>query len=161
MFYTFGSADNEQNVARIGHVYLQEILKPIFCIKLYDSIYSGSILGTMIYWLISMYGNGIPVNLLKMCAYEIAGLNWPGPTAIRLENIVAVFKKGERGRVENYRFISLSSVTSKLLEHIIHSNIMDSLDTHSLSSTYISMGFDKTEVVKPNSLPQSETSVTA
>ena len=36
-----------------------------------------------------------------------------------------------RGMVENYRPISLTSVTSKILEHIVHSSIMDHLDKHS------------------------------
>ena len=34
--------------------------------------------------------------------------------------------------MENYRPISLTSVSSKILEHIIHSNIMDHLELHSL-----------------------------
>ena len=46
-------------------------------------------------------------------------------------HIVPVFKKGDRGSVENYRPISLTSVTSKILEHIVHSSIMDHLDKHS------------------------------
>ena len=45
--------------------------------------------------------------------------------------LVPVFKKGDRGSVENYSPISLTSVTSKILEHIVHSSIMDHLDKHS------------------------------
>ena len=81
-----------------------------------------------------------------MCANEIADVytllfqasidQGRLPSDWKTANIVPVFKKGDRGRVENYRPISLTSVTSKLLEHIIHSNIMDYLDTHSLLNTY-------------------------
>ena len=39
-----------------------------------------------------------------------------------------LFKKGDKSKPENYRPISLTSITCKLLEHIIHSNIMDHLE---------------------------------
>ena len=43
--------------------------------------------------------------------------------------IVPLFKKGDKARAVNYRPVSLTSISSKLLEHIIiHSNIMDHLD---------------------------------
>ena len=85
--------------------------------------------------------DGIPGNLLKICANELADVltllfqasldQGRLPQAWKQAFIVPVFKKGDRGRVENYRPISLTSVTSKLLEHIVHSNIMDHFEEHS------------------------------
>ena len=51
-------------------------------------------------------------------------------------NIVPVFKKGDKQLPENYRPISLTSISSKLLEHIIHTNIMIHLDTNNLLSPF-------------------------
>ena len=45
-------------------------------------------------------------------------------------NIVPVFKKGERHVASNYRPVSLTSIACKLLEHIVHSSIMDHFDRH-------------------------------
>ena len=85
--------------------------------------------------------DGIPGNLLKICANEIADVltllfqssldQGCLPSDWKQAHIVPVFKKGDRGLVENYRPISLTSVTSKILEHIVHSSIMDHLDKHS------------------------------
>ena len=47
-------------------------------------------------------------------------------------NISPIYKKGDRTQAENYRPISLTSVCCKVLEHIIHSNIMHHFDTHSV-----------------------------
>ena len=55
------------------------------------------------------------------------------PDDCRQANIAPVFKKGDRGVAVNYRPISLTSVCSKVLEHIINSQIMKHLDT--LTST--------------------------
>jgi hypothetical protein len=40
-------------------------------------------------------------------------------------NIVPIFKKGDRSKPSNYRPVSLTPVASKILEHIIVSQIMD------------------------------------
>ena len=47
-----------------------------------------------------------------------------------------IYKKGKnnRGIAENYRPISLTSVTCKLLEHIIHSNIIKHLEANTILS---------------------------
>ena len=42
--------------------------------------------------------------------------------------IVPVFKKGDRHQASNYRPVSLTSVACKVLEHVIHSQIMDHFD---------------------------------
>ena len=46
--------------------------------------------------------------------------------------MVPIFKKGDRLQPINYRPISLTSITCKMLEHIITSNIMQHLDSHNI-----------------------------
>jgi hypothetical protein len=46
--------------------------------------------------------------------------------------VVPVFKKGERHIAANYRPVSLTSISCKILEHIIHSNIMKHFDTNKI-----------------------------
>ena len=43
-------------------------------------------------------------------------------------NIVAIFKKGLKTEPANYRPVSLTCVTCKVLEHIIYKQIMDHLE---------------------------------
>ena len=93
--------------------------------------------------------DGIPGNLLKICAEEIADVytllfqasldQGSLPSDWKKANIVPVFKKGDKGRVENYRPISLTSISSNILEHIIHSSIMDHLEKHSLLNKFQSI----------------------
>ena len=54
------------------------------------------------------------------------------PEAWKNANVTAVFKKGSRTEAANYRSISLTSVTSKLLKHIIHSHVMKHLELHNI-----------------------------
>ena len=49
-------------------------------------------------------------------------------------NITPVFKKGERYKASNYRPVSLTCICSKLLEHIVVSQLMDHFDQHSILS---------------------------
>ena len=49
-------------------------------------------------------------------------------------NVTPIFKKGDRSSAANYRPISLTSVCSKILEHIIHSQIMRHLAAHQILS---------------------------
>jgi hypothetical protein len=42
------------------------------------------------------------------------------------------FKKGDRSKASNYRPVSLTSICSKILEHIIHSHIMKHFDHHQI-----------------------------
>ena len=46
--------------------------------------------------------------------------------------VVPIFKKGERHIAANYRPVSLTSISCKILEHIIHSNIMKHFDTNKI-----------------------------
>ena len=54
------------------------------------------------------------------------------PQDWRDAHIVPVFKKGERHQPSNYRTVSLTSVVSKIMEHIIHSSIMRFYDNHKI-----------------------------
>ena len=47
-------------------------------------------------------------------------------------NIVPLFKKDERHLASNYRPVSLTCITCKILEHIVHSNIMDHFDKNKI-----------------------------
>ena len=84
----------------------------------------------------------IPIKVLKQCSTELAPiltsifqqslstgeipLNW------KHANVVPIFKKGNRSKPENYRPVSLTVVISKMLEHIIVSQIMDHLDSQNI-----------------------------
>ena len=46
--------------------------------------------------------------------------------------IVPVFKKGDKIKSANYRPVSLTWITCKLMEHIVNSNVMAHLDQHSI-----------------------------
>ena len=82
----------------------------------------------------------IPGRLLKMCAAELTEAyrllfqasidQGEVPGDWKKANIVPLYKKGDKSIAENYRPISLTSISCKLLEHIIHSNIMTHLDKH-------------------------------
>lgn len=47
-------------------------------------------------------------------------------------NITPLFKKRDRNLPANYRPVSLTSVCSKILEHVVHSHIMSHMDHHNI-----------------------------
>ena len=49
-----------------------------------------------------------------------------------MADVSPIYKKGDRHKPENYRSISLTSIVCKMLEHIVHSQIMHHLDVHNL-----------------------------
>ena len=51
-------------------------------------------------------------------------------------NIVAVYKKGNKNLPSNYRPVSLTCVTTKLMEHIIFHSIMEHIDNHQILAQY-------------------------
>jgi hypothetical protein len=54
------------------------------------------------------------------------------PDDWREAEVVPIFKKGDKHQAANYRPVSLTSITCKLLEHIIHSSIMGHFDKYSI-----------------------------
>ncbi len=51
-------------------------------------------------------------------------------------NVVGIYKKGDKQEPANYRPVSLTSVTCKVLEHIIYSQIMSHYNKHNFLSEY-------------------------
>ena len=84
----------------------------------------------------------IPTKLLKTLADELTPIftlffqaslkQGTIPIDWTTANVVPIFKKGDRLQPINYRPISLTSITCKMLEHIITSNIMQHLDSHNI-----------------------------
>ena len=82
----------------------------------------------------------IPSKLLKKTAAEIApALTLVYQASLRQEevpndwnhaNVTPLFKKGDRSDASNYRSISLTSVCSKVMELILHSQIVKHMEAH-------------------------------
>ena len=70
------------------------------------------------------------------------------PVDWKTAHITAIFKKGERCDLGNYRPVSLTSVTCKMMEHILASNIRQHLDDQSILSKYQHGFRKKTTVVR-------------
>ena len=82
--------------------------------------------------------DGIPNKLLKACAEEVA----PALTNIfqisldtgklpedwKMANVTPLFKKGEKCIPQNYRPVSLTSVSCKFLEHIVCKHVLNHLE---------------------------------
>ena len=54
------------------------------------------------------------------------------PSCWKLAHVSPVYKKGEHYKPSNYRPISLTSIPSKIMEHIIVSNLMQHFDLHNI-----------------------------
>jgi hypothetical protein len=86
--------------------------------------------------------DSIPAFILKTAAEEISPVltrlfqqsldTGEVPDDWRNAWIVPIFKKGEKHQASNYRPVSLTSITCKLLEHIIHSSIMGHFDRNEI-----------------------------
>ena len=84
----------------------------------------------------------IPNQILKECATELAPAvmclfqrsldSGTLPDDWTNANVSPIFKKGDRHRAENYRPVSLTSVLSKLLEHIVCRSIMCHLERNNI-----------------------------
>ena len=82
--------------------------------------------------------DGIPSRLLKTLSDELTPIlttlyqasvqQGVIPDEWKAANVTAIFKKGERNKACNYRPISLTSISCKVLEHIVCSSIMAHLD---------------------------------
>ena len=86
--------------------------------------------------------DAIPPRVLKEAASELAPAlshifqrsleSGQVPTQWRRAYVTPVFKKGERYKAQNYRPVSLTCICSKVLEHIIVSNVMRHLDANDI-----------------------------
>ena len=84
----------------------------------------------------------IPSYILKHCSEEISPVlkilftesvtRGELPTDWLTANICPIYKKGKRDDASNYRPISLTSICSKVLEHIIYHNIMIHLNANNV-----------------------------
>ena len=90
--------------------------------------------------------DSIPGKLLKDLAQEIspaltlifnASLHQGKiPSQWSKATVVPLFKKGDKGKASNYRPVSLTSITCKIMEHIMHSNIIKHLEQNNILSDY-------------------------
>ena len=86
----------------------------------------------------------IPAELLKMCFEDISAAltlifqssvkQGKVPNEWKRAKISPIFKKDDKTSAENYRPDSITSITSKLLEHIIFSNVVNHLETQNILS---------------------------
>lgn len=58
------------------------------------------------------------------------------PSLWKLAKVIPLFKSGEKHIITNYRPISLTSYSCKLLEHIIYKHIVEHLEQHNLLSQF-------------------------
>ena len=94
--------------------------------------------------------DGIPNMVLKTLADDIAPAlaqifqvsldTGKLPQDWLAANVACAFKKGDRHEAPNYRPISLTSVSCKILEHIIHTHIMSHLESQNIL-TKLNHGF--------------------
>ena len=54
------------------------------------------------------------------------------PADWKTANVAPIFKKGDRGLASNYRPVSLTCISCKVLEHIIVSQMRDHMDQHNI-----------------------------
>jgi hypothetical protein len=88
--------------------------------------------------------DNIPARVLKECSTAIAPIlqkifqksinSGTLPTDWLSANVSPIYKKGDRSCPANYRPVSLTCISCKLLEHIIHSQIMHHVDKYQLLS---------------------------
>ena len=86
--------------------------------------------------------DGIPTYILRSAAEELSPIlsriyqssldTESVPSDWREALIVPLFNKGFKHIASNYRPVSLTSVACKVLEHIVHSNIMRHLDRNNI-----------------------------
>ena len=51
-------------------------------------------------------------------------------------NVTPLFKKGDKSKAANYRRVSLTSNCCKIMEHIVHSHLMNFLESNNIPSDY-------------------------
>ena len=84
----------------------------------------------------------VPTRILKDYADDIAPIlqliyqqsldTGVVPDDWKMANVAAIFKKGDRQIASNYRPVSLTCVSCKILEHIVFHSIMNHVDWHQI-----------------------------
>ena len=91
----------------------------------------------------TVFNIGKPLNhLINLCLS--AGKM---PKAFKIGKITPLFKNGSKHQFDNYRPIAVLPICSKALEHCIHSQLMNHLETHKLLSQD-QFGFRSNEIRK-------------
>ena len=85
-------------------------------------------------WMLKNFSSQLAPVLKALFTQSLESGDVGLPTDWKSANVSATFKKGERSTPSNYRPVSLTSVTCKMLEHIIASNIRQHLDDHNILS---------------------------
>ena len=86
--------------------------------------------------------DGITTRVLRNLSKEVAPIlttifqhslkTGQVPTQWKKANVTAIFKKGEHYVPSNYRPVSLTSITCKIMEHILVRNIMSHLEDNKI-----------------------------
>ena len=89
--------------------------------------------------------DALPAHFLKLGSSELAPIftllfnstlhQGKIPRDWKTANVTPIFKKGDNSKSSNYRPISLTSIVCKVLEHIIHSQIINHFDNYNLLSS--------------------------
>lgn len=85
-------------------------------------------------WILKEFADYIATPLTRIFRASVKTSVIPGDW--KTANVVPIFKKGERYKPSNYRPVSLTSISCKLLEHIIVSNIMGHLEKNNILYTW-------------------------
>ena len=73
-----------------------------------------------------------PITRIFQLSYNTASV----PDDWKTAAITAIYKKGDKTKPSNYRPVSLTSVTCKMMEHVIHSSIMRHLNDQNILVNY-------------------------
>ena len=86
--------------------------------------------------------DNLPSQVLKHCASHVAPIltiifrhsikTGVLPADWLSANVAAVYKKGDKHKAENYRPVSLTSVSCKILEHVVSRHLRDHFDKHNI-----------------------------
>jgi hypothetical protein len=66
------------------------------------------------------------------CIYQTSLNAWTVPNNWKMAHVVPIFKKGDKSIASNNRPILLTAICSKVMEHILYSNIMGHFEQHSI-----------------------------
>lgn len=129
MFASVFTRENKSNVPSLGISDTQDIpqlvIHEVGILKQLQNLSPNKAAGPdqLPPWFLKMFASKIAPILTDLFQSSVdQGLI---PHQWKEANIYAIFKKGDKSAPDSYRPISLTSVTCKILEHIIHSHIMD------------------------------------